>query len=457
MKSKSIKYFVRTVSVLLSMVITNAAYAQQTNPPWGLDRIDQRNLPLSGTYQAQDNVGGVYNGTGVHVYVVDEAMKTTHQEFEGRIGIGFSPRQPTVPSHPIDECDSHGTHVAGIIGGRTYGVAKRVTLHSVKIHACWSFITRENSNGDLVTTRVFDLQGGTGITGKASVQEVIDALDWIRTNHYRNYPNSRAVVNLSFSIVSGVGTPAQMSSLDKAVNNLIDAGIVVVIAAANDNSDACNVSPARVPRALTVAASTQSDRKLNISNRGSCIDLFAPGDSILSAAWNRTSNSATMFNLGTSQAAPHVAGVAALYLERDPTMTVAQVTSAIVNSATNGVLLGSIGSGSPNKLLYFGTNGVFPARGSNSSPIARNDNIGDVDAGDNMFLFPLRNDSDPNNDPLRIVSVTQPSGGRVTIESNGTELYLVPNSRTGNKSFTYMITDGRGRTAQATISYRVVN
>jgi len=209
-----------------------------------------------------------------------------------------------------DDCNGHGTHVAGTVGGSTYGVAKGVTI---------------------VPVRVLDCQGSGTNSG------VIAGVDWVTAN--RSGPS---VANMSLG--GGAST-----ALDDAVNRSISAGVTYVVAAGNDNQNACNSSPARVPNAVTVGATTSSDARASFSNYGSCLDVFAPGSSITSA-WH-TSNTATNTISGTSMASPHVAGVAALYLQGSTGASPATVTNAITSTATTGVLTG-IGSGSPNRLVY---------------------------------------------------------------------------------------------------------
>ncbi|WP_406672520.1 S8 family serine peptidase [Natronospira sp.] len=271
----------------------------QDGATWGLDRIDQRDLPLDNQY--------VYDadGSGVEVYIIDTGINTSHQDFGGRVAGGVN----TVDNDGIGDCNGHGTHVASSAAGSTYGVAK---------------------NADLYSVRVFGCSGGT------TTQAILDGIDWAVSNM-----SGPAVANLSLG-----GGASQ--ALDNAVNNGASAGMTMVVAAGNENQNACNVSPARADQAFTVGSTTSNDSRSNFSNWGSCVDIFAPGSDI-TAAWH-TSNSATNTISGTSMAAPHVAGVAALYLGENPSASPAQVESALVGEATEGRISGV--NGSPNLLLY---------------------------------------------------------------------------------------------------------
>lgn len=277
--------------------------ATQTNATWGLDRIDQRDLPLNGTY--------VYNadGSGVRSYIVDTGIRNAHVDFGGRAAGGFTAIND---GRGTDDCNGHGTHVAGTVGGTTWGVAK---------------------NTSLIAVRVLNCQGSGTTSG------VIAGVDWVTANHVKP-----AVANMS------LGGSAS-STLDNAVANAVAAGVTFVVAAGNSNANACNYSPARAASAITVGATTTSDARASYSNFGSCLDIFAPGSGITSA-WS-TSNTATNTISGTSMASPHVAGAAALYLQGNPDASPATVTSALTSNSTTGKVT-SAGTGSPNRLLYTG-------------------------------------------------------------------------------------------------------
>ncbi|WP_027481108.1 S8 family peptidase [Deinococcus pimensis] len=280
------------------------ASATQTGATWGLDRIDQRALPLSGTY------GYTPSGTGVNVYVVDTGINTAHTDFGGRADIAFD-----ALGGDGQDCNGHGTHVAGTVGSATWGVAKNVRLHAVRVLDC---------------------------SGSGSNSAVIAGIDWVARNARRP-----AVANLSLGGVTS-------ASLDSAVQNAINSGVTFTVAAGNENKDACTTSPARLPAAITVGATTSTDARASFSNYGSCVDLFAPGQSIRST-WIGSAT-ATGTSSGTSMAAPHVAGVAALYLEGHPAAAPAEVANAILGAATPDRVAGP--AGSPNLLLFSGLTGA---------------------------------------------------------------------------------------------------
>ena len=273
----------------------------QPNPPWGLDRIDQRVLPLDNSYTS------VWNGANVHVYILDTGIRSTHTEFSGRIGTGYDFIDNDATP---DDCQGHGTHVAGTIGGTTYGVAKGATLHGVRVLNC---------------------------SGSGSWSGVIAGIDWVTANHVKP-----AVANMSL----GGGAS---DAVDLALRNSVAAGVVHVVAAGNSNVDACSSSPAREAQAITVGATDSSDTRAWFSNYGSCLDIFAPGDNVLSA-WH-TGDSATNSLSGTSMASPHTAGVAALFVQSSPSASPAAVADLLNAAATIG-RVGNPGNLSPNRLLY---------------------------------------------------------------------------------------------------------
>ncbi|MFE0173947.1 S8 family peptidase [Streptomyces sp. NPDC059002] len=279
------------------------ATATQSNAPWGLDRIDQAKLPLSGTYTYPDSAGG-----GVTAYVIDTGVRITHTEISGRAVNGYD---AVDNDNTAQDGNGHGTHVATTIAGKTYGVAKKAKI---------------------VAVRVLD-NNGSGTTAG-----VIAGIDWVTKNHAAGAP---AVANMSLG--GGAST-----TLDNAVKNSIADGVTYAVAAGNDGANAANSSPARVPAAITVGATSNTDAKASWSNYGSVLDIFAPGVNI-KAGWN-TGDTATNTISGTSMATPHVAGAAAVYLAGHTSATPAQVSSALVNGATPNVVT-SPGSGSPNKLL----------------------------------------------------------------------------------------------------------
>jgi len=276
------------------------ATVTQTNPPWGLDRIGQRDLPLNQTYS--------YTSTGatVNAYIIDTGIRLTHRQFGGRASFGFD----AMGGNGID-CNGHGTHVSGTVGGSTFGVAKNVRLFAVRVLNC---------------------------SGSGTNSGVIAGVDWVTANRIRP-----AVANMSL----GGGVSA---ALDTAVRNSIASGVTYAIAAGNSNTNAANSSPARVAEAITVGATTMTDARSSFSNFGSVVDIFAPGSAILSA-W-RTSDTATNTISGTSMATPHVAGVAARFLQNNPTASPATVRNELVAQATLNHLSG-IPLGTANRLLFW--------------------------------------------------------------------------------------------------------
>jgi subtilisin family serine protease len=274
----------------------------QSPATWGIDRIDQRYLPLSNSY--------TYNatGTGVRVYVIDSGIYSGHSQFGGRASNVWD-----YAGGSGADCNGHGTHVAGTVGGATHGVAKNVYLRGVRVVDCGGY-------------------GGTA--------EVIAAMDWVRLNHIKP-----AVANMS------LGYPAS-TAVNAAANSLITAGVFTAVASGNENQNACNVSPASTPAALTVNASQSNDARASFSNFGGCTDLYAPGVSVTSA-WLGSTTATAVLN-GTSMASPHAAGVAALYKQTYGDQPSATIHTWFINASTPNLITGNP-AGTPNRLLYKGT------------------------------------------------------------------------------------------------------
>jgi subtilisin family serine protease len=283
---------------------------QSATSLWGLDRIDQRSLPLNNDYTT------VGDGAGVNVYVLDTVVRATHVDFGGRASNDFTSidwdgdgRTDNIDCPEI-EGSGHGTHVAGTIAGATYGVAKKARIHGVRVLDC---------------------------NGSAYLSEIIAGIDWVAINHVKP-----AVVNMS------LGGPASQA-IDTALNNATQLGVTFVVAAGNENQNACRVSPARAAKAITIGASTINDARASFSNIGTCVNLFAPGAGIVSA-WNTGDDTSETLD-GTSMATPHVVGAAAKYLQQNPNASPEEVKTWLLAVATPNKLR-SIGSGSPNRLLF---------------------------------------------------------------------------------------------------------
>ncbi|HEV7487828.1 MAG TPA: S8 family peptidase [Thermoanaerobaculia bacterium] len=289
----------------------------QRSPVWGLDRIDQRDLPLNQTY--------VYNqtGLGVTAYVLDSGINASHTDFGGRVRSGFN----FSTTLPASDCNGHGTHVAGILGGSEHGAAKEVSL---------------------VSLRVLDCQN------RGFVNDMVNAIDWAIGDHQIGQP---AVMNIS------IYTDSPSAAFDAAINAAVADGITVCVIAGNGTAnngaatDACTISPARVSNAITVSATNIIDNKSFFANFGPCVDLFAPGEQIESDWY--VSDTATAIESGTSMAAPHVSGAAALYLQNHPTASPATVAAALIAAASLNKVQNA-GTGSANRLLF--TNEIIEAQ-----------------------------------------------------------------------------------------------
>jgi subtilisin family serine protease len=314
-----------SVATVEQDLVGETTSSRQLSPPsWGLDRIDRRTLPLDFTYRYHTS------GTNVRIYIVDTGVRTTHTDFGGRAQFGTE----TVGTPDTGDCAAgHGSHVAGIAAGTAHGVAKNARVFSVKVVRC---------------------------PNTAVVSEVLAGVEWVTDHVAAN--GWRAVANASFRI------NGDTSTVEDAIEASIAAGIVWVVAAGNDNTNACTASPARVPAAITVAATSINDARWPLSNFGSCVDLFAPGEDIISLS--NQSNTGTQPFDGTSMAAPHVAGAAALVLSENPSYTPAQVASTIINGATTGVVTNR-GSGSPDRLLHTWKGPVVPLSGNCESRLSR--------------------------------------------------------------------------------------
>jgi serine protease len=295
------------------------AVATQNSAVWGIDRSDQRNLPLDGKYSYPDQAG-----QGAHVYVIDTGLNPNHAEFTGRVGASRNFVAPllfgSADPNAWADCNGHGTHVSSSATGTSWGIAKKATIHAV---------------------RVLDCQG----TGSGSA--ILGGMDWVIAN-----AQQPAVANLSLGTLNGRSTDQETG-----VRNMVNANIAVAVAAGNDSANACNTSPAAEPAVLTVGATEPNDARASYSNFGTCLDLFAPGSNIVAANYNNNTGSTSMS--GTSMASPHVAGALALLRAKTPGLSAASVQNALMSETTANKVTNP-GSGSPNKLLYVANSGGTP-------------------------------------------------------------------------------------------------
>ncbi|MEH1124664.1 S8 family peptidase [Micromonospora sp. CPCC 206061] len=383
----------------------------QTNPPsWGLDRIDQRNLPLNRSYTYPTAA------SSVRAYIIDTGIRISHNDFGGRAVHGYDAVDGDTNA---DDCQGHGTHVAGTVGGTSYGVAKGVQLVAVRVLNC---------------------------SGEGTTAGVVAGVDWVTANAVKP-----AVANMSLG--GGVD-----SALDNAVRNSINTGgITYGIASGNGNAlgvrqNACNYSPARVAEGITVGATQNNDAAASFSNYGNCVDILAPGVNITSAWYN--SNTATNTISGTSMATPHVVGAAALTLAANPSYTPAQVRESLVSGSTAGVVT-NVGTGTPNQLLHVANTTTPPA---NNFSIATSPTSGSVAAGSSVTTTVSTATTSGSAQSVTFSASGLPAGVTATfsptsVTSGGSStLTLATSASTASGAYTITVT-GTGASATRTATY----
>lgn len=376
------------------------ASATQTGATWGIDRVDQRALPLNGSYTYDTTA------SNVHAYIIDTGVLGSHTQFTGRMGNGYT---AITDANGTNDCNGHGTHVAGTVGGSTYGIAKGAIIHPVRVLGC---------------------------TGSGTNSGVIAGMDWVTANHIKP-----AVANMSLG--GGAST-----ATDDAVARMTAAGVTVAVAAGNDNANACNYSPARAASAITVGSTTSTDARSSFSNYGTCLDIFAPGSSILSSWY--TSTTATNTISGTSMASPHVAGAAALYLAVNPSATPSQVASALAASSTTGVVTGAQ-TGSPNRLLYTLGGSPPPPTGTQTYSNTADYTISDNATTDSPITVSGRSGNAPSTASVTVAIVHTYQGDlKVDLVAPDGSLYNIHN-RTGSG------TDNINKTVSLNLSTELLN
>jgi subtilisin family serine protease len=383
---------------------------QAPTPSWGLDRVDQRALPLNNSYTYPTTA------SNVRAYIIDTGINFSHSDFGGR---AVSGRDTVDNDNDATDCQGHGSHVSGTVGGSSYGLAKSVTLVGVRVLNC---------------------------SGSGTYAGVIAGIDWVTADHLAGQP---AVANMS------LGGPAD-ASVNQAVTNSIADGVTYALAAGNDTgANACNVSPGGTPNAITVGATTSTDARASYSNIGTCLDIFAPGSSITSAWIGSTTATNTIS--GTSMATPHVAGAAALVLSQNPTFTPAQVAAKLVADSTPNVVTNP-GSGSPNRLLYV-DNGGTPA---NDFSLSVSPAAGSTNPGGAVSATVSTATTSGSAQAVALSASGLPSGATATfspasVTSGGTStLTITTAASTPAGTYTVTVTGtGAGATHSATFSLTV--